>query len=1398
MAKLGGDKTILSDIRTHFSVTPGGKVIDLSNGIQFYIKANGTTGIGAIRENVTQRVLTSSASPNFNDYGSNSNFPIRFSSTSGFTVPLLDPEAYPSYLKQEQTVAFFVGNISDSDYPGVGYPRWSLASPNIWTNLGGLTRVRKYPEDRINNSFTSGSASGSYMLTKAILFTSASLTTGSYTVAVTPFLAVPRKVPTDENHEEISTKIIPVMTYRDWILDAQYGIKLRSADVVACGLMLNRDENVPDIVLEQFDVGNQHAYERVIDRGRNEKRLDPVSLSGASFFSSTLFPRNMKTTGWNPNAGGDEFHLVVFRQRLGSTTTGDPGFMDMSIDGEVCYHQRGYQDVPEGASRFTIEDLLTSKGNLAGAIPGNIQAIGRNPTVMGLGPYSYGFVAGWNRCIDDDEIVALTKAMYDGVYTNETTSTTAQVLSNGYGSLANDHYLDSSIHVTSLEVTKTSGEKLSGFVEKNVTNTSGSVTVKIPIITKDDPSNLGIAYRNHGDSKVGSTSFDNNGTARAGSGRIKSKGSTSVIHGARISTRLANVDGAFGPSNYQISKLWELSYGSSKSSSPTGNVGTGFLYYSPFKNSWIEKRPSHTTHRNNKGDTNYLLLNESQQNGTVVAAEISGTEAVNVLEYNNDTPSNETTRTKLTFHVTGANRILSQFAGSPNVGYLLPWKEILDSQGYGKIGWPTSTWGAPADAKYHAFDDESIKLDDFIDRPFVLKSIELDIDIEAARMFVTQSATNVAGNGHAETWARYIMNRRDIESYSFFVYRQRRRGGVIKDSTQDISSSERFLIASASIALYNSASFGGSYKDQYWLSSSIYSSSLSPTSDPGESLLRSLLYQSASFLPTSSYTIPDVTPIQVPLTRWTEPTHGPAFSYNWGVSFTDQTWPTMTTRLKVAMTPSVVPYGITVPSLMTFAGGKLGNYTTQSNGFRNDHAGNSRPAWPHTGVFADPFPTAGGHIGSGTYAYPVIHFWHGSTRIPQIFVTGSKSNRAATRDLINFYGTDFEVTSSTNVQIAPYQVPKSSFASAYTSLTPAFSQYAFYTPSPDSKIEVPENLNFVTDGRAFSSPTRSPGKAQPQNSIVSQAISSNTNLLSYWKAGVKGTGAIIPDITLSEVKIQTTEYLLLPTDELVLGLENSNFATPDFGPLFASGAYKDVVLDYLPFSYLRVLPGVGEIRLIGRYLRDDEAYYPQSSITGDASTVIGDIPYDQYNVTETDGYYGGIFDEIITGSTDLTSTPLRGVAGHATTGDIKGNFSLNRFFTVYTDRFVRDYYDDGLRDTLRTGETKNQFKIRQKAVLSSVHYGYLRDFLETPQNQVLAPRTNDTPFNDSTVTVKFIEKSSTQFNDVNEFQKSQTSPLSVKGSITTSQNVSRNSTLDGPYKDGQFTDRDAIEYTVTV
>ena len=1014
----------------------------------------------------------------------------------------------------------------------------------------------------------------------------------------------------------------------------------------------------------------------------------------------------------------------------------------------------------------------------------------------------------------------------NGVFVASKTSVTAAPLSLNYGSQANDQLIEVISGLRSPEVTKNQNSSVNvNFTDTSLQNSGNTISISIPVKTAYNPNSLGIAFRNHGKSGVGHCSLYNSYPVA----RTYDRSSVSIlnisrayqgIHGVPFYSRAWGILDLLGTNQaltYQVQETLNANGGdnpgSPRTKIPTGNAGSGFLYYSPRKSSWIEKRFTHSTSGRNLPLVD--IEDTYPSNSDIIVSDTSGSDVVNILEYSNNSTGSNQDPSKFTFHVTGADRIMGQFTGSPNIGYLLPWKECLESQGYSRIGWPTSTWGAPTEPKYHAFQDETIKLNDYIDRPFILSSIELSLNIEAARAFLTSSVQSIGSglNGHTQDWSKYIMNRRDIENYSFFIYRQRRRGGVVKDSIQDISSSERFLIASASLAFYNSASFGGSYKDQYWLSSSIYRDS----SPAGETALLDLFYNSASFLPTSSYSIgPDLV---ANLSRWTEPLHNPAFSYNWGLSFTTQSMAIMTASLNLSMKPSVAPYGITAPTLMTFVGGW--HPTSQSNGFidtvQTSGGTYSRPGWYHTGSWINPFVSGALPITqirasiTGTYSYPVMHFWHGNTRIPQVYASGTASNRKATRNLGYAYGDGFEVTSSTNSLIGPIQTPLQpgrdpAFASSFVSTQPVFSQYTFFTSASISRIDIPNDIGMLVDGRALNCTTISPGAKQPyEESIQGESLYLATppaGVMAAFKGLIRnGVGSLLPS-TINQAKIKETEYLLLPGDELVLGLENSNFATPDFTALYPSGSYKDLVLDFLPFSYLRVLPGIGEIKLIGRYLRDGESYTPQKSSTGDITTVIGDVPYDEFIVTETDGYYGGIFDEIITGSIFSTTQP-RGVAGHATVGDIKGNFSLNRFFTVYSDNYIRDYFTDPVRDTLRTtgsiqGSTTYGYRIPQKAVLSSIHYGYLRDFLETPQNVVLATGDRKSPFSISPVTVKFVEKNTAQFESLDEFQKSQTSPVSIQGGSTTSQNVNKFSRLDGPYKDGQFTDRDELEYTVTV
>lgn len=1457
MAKFGGERQKLLDIRTPFSIEPGGRAIDLSEGLDFYIRARNSSSAANIVDEVSNTSLTNSGTVSFSASPSQLG-PISFRADRGFKISL-DSEKYPSYLKDEQTLFIMFRKIRNQlgGPLGVANPNeqymYAPSPPPIQSFNSGVYRDENNWRVLSGGTITNGIASGSLMW-GAMLFTTSSITTGSHSVSCIPFQVSPAPVGQPFSGSIVGGQIRPIVfTYRDWIYD-QFTVgngfyqvpKLMAADIIAATADTERtaDRLNPFTVLGSnvkvsgSNDPNQTLFVKWYARGRREKRQPPNDIfylntgsaqpGGPGGVAAVNYNRSSHPFGFPSGprviTGSHEYieqnwHTVVFRQRLGSTAKNDPGMMDVWYDGRRIHWQLSDIGLPEEASRFTVEDKLKVsqlKSNPATELTLNstLKSISADPLEMVLGFHDYGIVAGWSRVISDYEVESLHEAAINGAFTDRVTSYTSPPLAAGHSINPDEQIFELSTVVSTDRNTResTSEGSLGGFTDRTISGKrgiSGSVVVSIPINTMYNENALGIAYRNHGMSGVGSVGDD---TGRRGFDFENRKNN---IHSSPIQKRLFEIaDTQFDWVNYQLQAVAN-SAGSAAVGvenqfvrHPTGNAGSGFLYYSPKNTSWIEKRYTHSTSNRSYPNVNPRELWPAP-NGSNSAYDYSGSDVVNVLEYNNDTPATNSTSSQWTFHITGADRIMGQFTGSPNIGYFMPWKESLESMGYSRIGWPTSMWGAPAEAKYHAFDDETIKVSDYIDRPFVLRGIELSLNIEAARMFVTGWAnefTSSLTQGHSEKWAKYIMNRRDIENYSFFIYRQRRRGGVVKDSLTDISSSERFLIASASLAFYNSSSFGGSYEDDYWLSSSIYL-------DAAPTPVKTLFYESASLGVTSSLILADeYGGTNVPLTLQRSPIHGPAFSYNWNVPFTTKSVETVRTSVNLRMVPAVAPRGITAPTLMTFAGGKLRTYSSQSDGtFANSVRSGSqtylRPSWYHTGTFQHPFsPIVGNALGSGTYAYPVVHYWHGNTRILQEFPSGTKSNRDSTRDLIWFSGQVFDVTASSNQQVAPYQVPVQfgayQYGLGYESSQPAFSQYTFYTSRETAKI-LPSENKILVDGRALNCSTIAPGQLQPYEAEFTTGSVSPAAQITFFKTTARsGIGTLLPG-SLQKQKITETEYLLLPGDELVLGLENSNFATPDVTVLFPSGAYKDLVLDFLPWSYLRVIPGIGELKLIGKYLRDGEAYQPQETLAGDVTTVVGELPHDEFQVTETDAYYGGVFDEIITGSTDLRSFPLRGVAGHATAGDIKGNFSLNRFFTVYTDRYVKDYFDDPMRNTLRVtgsipGITRTAFKIPQKAVLNSLHYGYLRDFIETPPYAVLGPSGRNAKFVTPPVTVRFVEKSSTQFEDVNEFQKSQTSPLSILGTNTTSQNVNKFARLDGPFKDNDFTDRGELEYTTTV
>jgi len=142
---------------------------------------------------------------------------------------------------------------------------------------------------------------------------------------------------------------------------------------------------------------------------------------------------------------------------------------------------------------------------------------------------------------------------------------------------------------------------------------------------------------------------------------------------------------------------------------------------------------------------------------------------------------------------------MSQFTSSPYAliteGLYQPQTvDALKSRGYHKIGEPTSFFGAPHSPRYHAKENQSIKLSDYITAPFVVDRIEAKFPV-LARRTQTPRDTGIPGS-YAGGFAR------DIDNYVFFVYVQNRTNAS-SDSIQDVSSSIRYLIAKESFCFSN-------------------------------------------------------------------------------------------------------------------------------------------------------------------------------------------------------------------------------------------------------------------------------------------------------------------------------------------------------------------------------------------------------------------------------------------------------------------------------------------------------------------------------------------------------------------------------------------------------------------
>ena len=111
--------------------------------------------------------------------------------------------------------------------------------------------------------------------------------------------------------------------------------------------------------------------------------------------------------------------------------------------------------------------------------------------------------------------------------------------------------------------------------------------------------------------------------------------------------------------------------------------------------------------------------------------------------------------------------------------------------GMQKIGVPTIANMAPFATKYHATSSQTFRLTNSISHPFLFEKAIFEAPFTAEHFYddISQDAT--------KAWFQ--------DNYTFFIYRQQRfqNQSKIYDTSQDVSSSLRFIVASASMAIYN-------------------------------------------------------------------------------------------------------------------------------------------------------------------------------------------------------------------------------------------------------------------------------------------------------------------------------------------------------------------------------------------------------------------------------------------------------------------------------------------------------------------------------------------------------------------------------------------------------------------
>ena len=628
----------------------------------------------------------------------------------------------------------------------------------------------------------------------------------------------------------------------------------------------------------------------------------------------------------------------------------------------------------------------------------------------------------------------------------------------------------------------------------------------------------------------------------------------------------------------------------------TGIAGTGFLYYSPTMKTWIEKRADFSTSlfENSRSKEASRAFNQLEVNTNIY----DGGPGSNFIYPENverdiakeETPTPGSTNTSrwwsTKLQVTGSKDILAQFSSSPQIGYFLPYKEHLERIGYQNIGTPTVSYGAPFASKYHAFDHETIKLSDYIDRPFRLRKVLLKVPIELQRRHDFINSVDLPSHLSGFQWANSISSRKDIDNYVFFLYRQRRLGDNIAptDSELDRQTSTRFLIASASVCVFNSSSFGMAYNDGFMdlfgSGTPIISGSIergfNNSVDPATYLDGLVTFMTGNN--QDPFFVKNLTYVSGPL-------HNPAIAINAGLTDTTQTERYFGKgKVCISMYPAIVEGGYHVPSLVhiTSSTGYLSTsfYSFEPGGGNNiNNANRLFNRFPYSGSYQSP--------GDSSFTPPITtvlqNFWFGGTRQPSF----------ETNDVSYLNGAPIDG----GPEISPFVsfTPNDPFFLTQESLqfNESYTKSFFDIEIGRTGLSIFDALSepfktpfsLVTDSRSVpntltSDPTPRPaGIFRRSNLINFESISSETFSTKNAVFTVGNlSGSSMSDIVSSftvgycpptngGLKQEIRDYILLPEDELVLGLDAGVTPPPDVMPMVG------MPLPDLQGDYLGVLAG---------------------------------------------------------------------------------------------------------------------------------------------------------------------------------------------------------------------------------